>query len=403
MTNFEKWQFYTKNLESPQSFIDFGFYWLISACLQRRVWYYADEGALFVNLYGCFVGPPSVGKGLVIGRAKELLLYHRNERKPKIQANTGQEYPPLFPVGGDTITFEALLANMADNPVITPVSKEIFKTGVYLHTSYAFCLTELSSLFKKHKDDVIKFLIKAFDCEDYDNITKTAGQDRIRKMCLNFLAGTQFDFIRESYRTQLFGQGFASRVVWLFEHQPRFDKFHVSEKDVDMDAARWDLLQWIKRLYTVIGQLTYDQEVREWLEHWYITELVPKRNRATAKMQEYLGRKRVHLLKLAAAVHFSEKLDRIITLNDVQTAKTFLDTLEPNMAAGFALSGRNELHHFTIRMLHLIKHKATPKKFIILEFGMDITLDEIDTCLKELEMAYSVRVRIEQGEAVYYI
>jgi hypothetical protein len=292
---------------------------------------------------------------------------------------------------------------MGDNIVMTPVPKTIMPTGIYSHTSYSFCLTELSSLFKRHKEDVIKFLIKAYDCEDYDNTTKHMGIDRIRRMCLNFSAGTTIDFIKESYKAGLFGQGFASRTLWIFESKTRFDEFFVGEKDKDMEQARQDLLQWIKRLATLLGPLNLEDDTKDWLQNWYKTDLVPKRDAASAKMHEYYGRKRVNLLKLAAAVHFADNLSMTIPLSAILKALKLLESIEPNMAAGFNMSGRNELHQYTLRMLSYLKKNALKKSFIQLTFGMDMTLAEIDVCIKELELSYGVRSKIEKGEVIYYI
>lgn len=404
MTNLlEKWHIYTKHLESPQSYIDFGFYWLISSCLQRRVWYFEDEGALYTNLYITLVGPPATGKGLVLSRVKELLSYHKNEKKAKVITNAGQEFPPLFPVGSDATTFEALLQDMESKIVITPVDKSIISTGIYSHTSYAFCLTELSSLFKRNREDLSKFLIKAYDCEDYDNSTKHMGINRIRKMCLNFAAATQLEFIKEGYRNNLFGQGFVSRVLWIFENRTRFDKFHIGKKDAEMEAARKEILDWIKRLAGVLGQLTYNEEVSEWLEHWYATELVPKRDTASVKMQEYYGRKRVNLLKLAASVHFSHSLSYEITLPDFHKALDLLNSIETNMAFGFSASGRNELYQYTLKILQRLRKGAARKSILMLEFGMDITLDEFEMILKELEFAYGMKTKMEKGEVICYL
>ena len=46
MTNIEKWRHFLKDLESPDMFVDWGFYSMIATALQRRVWLYPDTFTL---------------------------------------------------------------------------------------------------------------------------------------------------------------------------------------------------------------------------------------------------------------------------------------------------------------------------------------------------------------------
>ncbi len=228
MTNYDRWRLLTKRLTSPDSWIDFGWWFIISSCLQRRVWLYGsgeDGGELYPNLYGCFVGPPGLGKGIVLTPIARILKYHKNEKTPLIQTNTGKEFQPLFPVGADSITFEELLCDVARSIRHLPT----VNGKVYAYTSYIFVLEELDSLFKRKTQDVIAFLKNAYDCKDYNYKTKHQGNDLLRKLCVSFIAGTQSDFLFEARKNNLFGQGFASRTLFLFEKQERFSAFHISE------------------------------------------------------------------------------------------------------------------------------------------------------------------------------
>src|SRR5574343_634447 len=234
MTNFERWRFFTKNLPSPDSWIDFGWYFLVSAALQRRVWYYDDVMPLYPNQYVVFVGPPGIGKGNILGPLAQILKFWKYEKGQLIKTSTGQELPPLFPVGADSITFEQLLADVGDSArrVVKPD-----KSGVYMHCSYAFILEELASLFKHKTADVIKFLQNAYDSKDYEYKTKHQGKDILRNICFSFIAGTQVDFLKEASESRIFGQGFASRTLFLFENVERFPAFHIAEFDKEQMLA----------------------------------------------------------------------------------------------------------------------------------------------------------------------
>ena len=63
---------------SPDSFVNFGWYYVVAAALQRRVWYGSLTGdPLFPNPYIVFVADAGAGKGLVLGKCNELLKHHR--------------------------------------------------------------------------------------------------------------------------------------------------------------------------------------------------------------------------------------------------------------------------------------------------------------------------------------
>lgn len=401
MTNYEKWLVYTKNLTSPQSWIDLTWYFVVSAALQRRVWLYSAEMPLFPNQYMLLVGPPGIGKGLVLTPAAELLKHHRYEKGAMVRTSIGSEYPPLFPMGADSITFEELIADVANSMRRIPT----VDNKVYAHCSYCFVLEEMSSLFKHKTSDVIKFLLNAYDCKEYEYKTKHQGKDLLRRLCFSFIAGAQPDFLKEASESKLFGQGFASRTLFIFESEERFSSFHISHFTEDQLQAKKDLLIWIKQLATLYGGATYSEDTGQWLEHWYNTEFLPARNRAPTKMRDYFARKKVIMLKLAMAIHFSETTSLTIPQDAFQKAIKLLDSLEPKMAAGLSFTGRNQLHLHGRQILQFIERKKTVgKREIILEFGADLDLSEIELCLSELELGYSVKKRIgSNNETLYYL
>ena len=402
MSNLDNWNLICSRLPSPQSYIDFGLYSMISAALQRRVWFYDPVMPVYPNQYIVFVGPPAIGKGLVLTKVEQLLRHHRYTRAGIVKTNTGDELPYLFPMGADSITFEQLLARLADS-----ARKHILPApeNYYMHTSFGFILQELSSLFKQKTEDVVKFLIKAYDCDQYDYETKTQRKDRIRKLCLNFLAATQLDFLKDAHRSGIFGQGFGSRTTFIFETKRRFDSFHISyEITAEEKKAHDDLLAWLLQLSKLYGQISYSEETKQWLEDWYVNTHVAREEKAHEKLKDYLGRKKVILLKLAAAIHFSENLTMTIPLTTFQRSIELLDNVEKNMEAGLAITGKNELHVYARRMLNYIKErKEVPKQDIILGFAADLDVDKIELCIRELEIGYGLRTRVKEGRIWYLL
>lgn len=382
---------------------------MINACLQRRVWYFgegeeSEGGRLFPNLYVVLVGPPGNGKGKILDKVSYFLKYHKYDKGTEITTNTGGEKQSLFAVGADSITFEELLEDIAN-------STRTFRQPdgkAYIHTSYAFALQELDSLFRKKADDIGRFLKNAYDCVPYDRKTKHSGQNLLRRLCLSLIAGTQFDFVREATSGQykIFGQGFSSRTLWIFEPGYTDDAFHISDLSEQQKEARDDLAKWISKLSLVYGELTYNDDARGFLEDWYKKKLHAQRAKASPKMQEYYARKKVMLLKMAAAVHFSDSLDMEISLMDFQRALVLLDSIEPAMEAGMnASGGKNELHNYAKDILEWITTKGgkATRREIILRFTADLSWEELEQCLRELEIGHGLRTKQENNEKIYYI
>ena len=109
MINIEKWREYLKDLESPNLFIDWGFYSMIATALQRRVWLYPDTFTLYPNLFTLLVGPPAAGKSRVIAQVSEFVKHPSLiKRVPKKKTNE-VEIVPFYPISADTITQEGLV------------------------------------------------------------------------------------------------------------------------------------------------------------------------------------------------------------------------------------------------------------------------------------------------------
>src|SRR3954470_16258668 len=81
LTNKQRFDLIVRDSPSPQSFKDFAFYFIISTCLQRRVWLGGFDpnvpGQRYPNTYTILVGPAGCGKGRIITPVMDLLKYWR--------------------------------------------------------------------------------------------------------------------------------------------------------------------------------------------------------------------------------------------------------------------------------------------------------------------------------------
>jgi len=407
MTNFERWQTYMAGIKSPQSFIDFGFYYLIGASLQRRVWCGPSHMPLFSNTFIGFVGEPGIGKGLVLNQVASFLKYHELE-VPNKQANvklnaddktsieifkeatamsdyqtaTGtkspaglKDAPRLIPVAADATTYEALVVALARSTrhlnfrELDPITgQNVLKTCI--HASICFCLPEAGSLFRRKTEDTVNFMLQTYDCGDYHYDAKTAGlKETIKNSCLNFLAGTTPNFMKKTFNADLLGEGFSSRCWFIFESQNRFETTRVPDLTPLQEQCKVELLAHIKKLTRLYGRIEFEDGAEEWLDNWWKTVHHGGGNgraNLSDKLKPYYSRKDIHVKKMAMIQILSEHAEddgnlkpiAKITIHSLKRAIETLAAVERKMHLALMFNGRNPLGELSNKIEGFLTRKG---------------------------------------------
>lgn len=396
MTNLEKWHFYNKDLVSPDIFIDWAFYSMITSCLQRRVWTNNLTDPLFSSLFVFLCGPPGAGKGRIIKEYNKVLRHWKREDEvqekpigiPSVEEMIKKEKPTLIPIGPESVTFEKLVSIMSKNgrSFFYQTSQGIKK--VFLHSSICFGLEELSSLLRKQTNDLVNFLLVAYDCGSYRYETMSRGEDRIHNMCLNLLAGTTPDFVKTIFDTSLIDQGFSSRSVFVYAGGNRFERLRGADRTSEQLQAYKEFLDHIKELGSVKGQCEFTKDAIDYLEYWWAHEAKgDKRINKAPKLDGYYSRKNITTQKLAMAVHYGEKTDMLVTLEEAKVALNVLSITEKPMHLAIKLRDKNinaasaeDLYNF------LIKAGPQSEKAIMIEFysAFKDGLDDLKKALNDL-------------------
>lgn len=420
LSNFEKWRDFTNGLISPDSYINFGWFYLVSAALQRRVFCGAKHKPIFPNPYTIFVGDPGIGKGLVITEVAKMLKYHKlsdpSERTTVVTGNNigqivnvdratieacaqadfyaangdnergpvaGKRYqatekPLLLPVAADATSYEALVMAMSRSLRMKNYNEYDEKLGrnitkIYTHSSLCFCLEEISSLFRSKSHDVANFLLTAYDCGDYKKDTKTQGTDRIQKCCLSFLGGTTPTFMRRTFNDGLLNEGFASRGWFIFEAKNRKTAMFIPELNDNQKQHEQDLLAHIKKLADLYGQVTYTPEAAIFLDGWW-QKAQTERPNISEKLLHYYARKQLHVQKLAMALHFSESLEMVIGIEECQRAIIMLSKVEKTMHHALVSKADNPYYNIGMKVIKYLEDSLEAKtmKELLARFWEDL-------------------------------
>ena len=417
---YDEWRFLNKDLISPDSFIDFGLYFMSSAALQRRVWFgSADElnvYRLFTNLYGIMVAPPSVGKSTLLWQISSIIKHHKLGVRPAefmSEVNISEQQTPggiygtniklaqeqasqaaqaadmklLIPCAPESVTAEELFRCMNSAMLAASYIDKDGKKKKDVFKSLAFLVEELSMLFKAAKETktLISFLLLAYDCKDFDHGTKTQGYDRIRKMCMNMLAGVQPGCLNDLSNSFLIGEGFASRTIFLFEYKPRRYRFGTIVFNAEQYDIKRKFIERMKVLNSLYGEIKFGQtETPEAFEilRKHIEDVVPYTPaNSHPVLAHYYGRKGIHVTKLAAAIHFSYSNELTIFPEDAQFALDILADLEIRMHHALTYS-KNPLASVAKKvLLFLQQHGPTTKQDLLVHFYDDVRLSELDEIL----------------------
>lgn len=335
----------------------------------------------FPNIYCILVGAPGIGKGLVIREVSDCLKHWKKTDKLLSDTNLDEEQkqtllaiqeadmkaaqnaefqgkskgaeiikPLLFPVAADATTYEALVQAVADSydrvnyPKQTTEGK--LTLGIYGHSSLCFSLQELASLLRKRTDDTVNYLLGLYDCPlDYEYVTKTKGKDRVRRGCLNLLAGTTPSFMQSTFDDKLADEGFNSRVFYIFAQKNRKNQMWIPPLTEDQNQCKKAILDHILKLSRLYGNVQISPETALWLQEWWDNQEKNKhlRSNKSLKLNPYYSRKNIHVMKVAMAVHFGESVEMTIPLEAFQKAIAILAKEELNMHLAIIIESDNPL------------------------------------------------------------
>jgi hypothetical protein len=248
---------------------------------------------------------------------------------------------------------------MASNPRAFwyHLPEEPDKKRFYYHTSMTICLPEMASLFRKHMEDLVNFLLQTYDCGDYDRATHIRGEEKIQNCCMNIIAGTTPSFLRRIFNSELVDQGFASRGMWIYGKENRFNRAKPPTFDEDMVAAHGDLLKHIKSVANLFGECRLSSDADKFIEHWAENIVPNQRAKVTDERQlNYISRKEVLVQKLAMTKHYGESTEKIIEKSSCEWAVEAVERIYKNMLQCFQSEGKNPLDDVTQAILRFIRN-----------------------------------------------
>lgn len=326
--HFQLWKQHTASYPTNDRFVTFGWLFMISAALQRRVWIGSEMKAIFPNNYFLFVAPPGVGKSLITDDIR--LMYELQTEAGIVgtdvgAANTGKL---LFPISADSTSFESFVEFTAQScrPYRFPKGEK----PTYFYCSPAFILDEAASIFNKDAQNMATFLLQGWTCSRrYTRRTIGRGEDSIQNLCVNLVGGIQPGKLAELSKMAIVDNGFARRCIMIYGHENRFRRAFI-EHHAGVSTNFAKLAKHVRSLAKLYGEVTITPEARAWMVEQFETNHTRIINKNKC-LEHYYPSKHLHVQKLAMAIHFSDSTELVVGLDAFITAKALLDEIEPDM------------------------------------------------------------------------
>jgi len=416
MSLYEDWCLYTKDVQSPQPFVDAAFYFMIGAALQRRVWFGdLDFHAVFPNQYIAFIGPASAGKSLITSPMKELLELPADIKPPEddlaaellgedAETNRVGARQPLIYIAPNSTTFEQFTQETSRVAYLHRYIDAAGRRKAYHHSSLVFILDELTSIFKKNAEQLSDFLLEAYNGgRKYVRKLKHSDTDFCTNMCISLLGNTTLGKFQSLQNQDILSDGFMARTIIVYGVEKRFHLYSIPPLSEEQKAAKARLQSYIRQLTTLYGPVVLNDEAKEYIHYHF--ELHPRliQTNKHPMLDEYYGRKNLHHQKILFAVHFARTTDMVITREDAEAATAHLAKLEKDMHIPFVGMGRNESAKLTEDIFRFIKttQKVTKKSLFVRFYQSLKTPDELNRVLDDLITMDRIG-RVKDNNIEYY-
>lgn len=334
---------YASKMDSPAILTKWAAISCVAGVLERKVWIRTGKGNLYPNMYVVFVAPPGIGKTVLTSTVFDFWSAMPNQH--------------IAPASVTTASLIDALDN-AERRINRP--KE--DPNIVEFNSLKISNDELGVLLPAYDNAFMNTLTHLYDGKMYSE-TRRSRETGIEmpNPQLHILAATTPSYLSGMLPEGAWDQGFLSRTLLVYAGaQVKGDLFAESETDAEMEK---DLISDLKEIGSLYGKVTFDPEVADALNRWHKADGPPTPTHP--KLQHYLTRRTVHLLKLCVVSSVMRDNKKIITMEDYGRALDWLIEMEsfiPDIFKAMTNGGDSEVMkecwHFVYTLY--MKHKQQP-------------------------------------------
>ena len=333
---FDMYLRYTHEQEAPVVFHRWTALSIVSAMLGRRCWMDRGFYILYPNQYIILVGTS--------GKVKKDTAADIGMAFLKSCPNC----PNFFPGKTTGSALLGLLNGMG--------KKKAPETGEPLDASIFIVCPEFSAFTGEQpmSNEIIRQLTALYKCQDlFPYVTRAHGEERLRNICINMLAGSNVKYLREAIPESAVGGGFMARMMVVFSEatKPRNDNPKLPS---DHKQIREAIVNDLSDIGTLSGPFWADPDAIEFLGTWY-------RNDPALNYDEddplgpFLERKLDHIWKVGMALSAVDSDDMVISLDQARRAKEYVDQMEYGARTVTGRVEATEISSTVLRIFRIIQ------------------------------------------------
>lgn len=307
---------YADQLYAPLIFRKWAAISIISGALERKVWAFTRGSNLYPNTYILLVGPPGVGKGLLLGEVNRFWYY--------LQADN----PAEFFIAPVSVTKSSLVDALAEatRKILRPTEIPAFVE----FNSLQAAIPEFSDFAPMYDPALMSILQSLYDCNDFPFTERRRTKDLNIKVAapqLSIIGGTTPSYLNTFMPDGAWDQGFISRTIMAFSGE--ILPVQLFAPQVNREELREDLKQDLRIIHQLFGRVDWTLEAATAIQTWVNNGEGPLPEHR--RLLHYNTRRKAHLIKLCIIATASRGNDLTVTLEDFQTGLDWLIEVEFHM------------------------------------------------------------------------
>lgn len=281
----------------------------LAGAMERKVWAKVFKRTLYPNLYALLVGGPGIGKTDALRTTIEFW-----------------EQLPELHVAPSSVSRASLIDSLvlAERTVLRPTEAQPFTKFNSLQVG----ATEFGTFLAAYDTEFLSTLNDLYDNVRYKEAKRHMKNPIIMPAPqLNIIAGTTPAWLGGTLPETAWAEGFSSRTILIYSGERiKTDPFNEDVRDAELEAS---LLKDLIDIHGLFGQMAFEPEVYEAYRAWYYNDCPPIPEHP--KLEHYLPRRHIHLLKIAMVMSVSRASDYVIRMSDYQNALDLLFDTEAYM------------------------------------------------------------------------
>ena len=377
---------FTSGQETPDTFYIFSGLALISAVLNRDVKMDKAYFDLYPNMYIILIaGTSKCHKSQSIGITTSFLDEVRNPPRKFAQK----------------ITNERLIQFLSENIEVTDMQQGM----VEAKASGLIAADELSSFLGKNAMDtgIITTLTDLYGAQKHwEYQTKGSGTDVLNNVYITFLGASTAKWLRSAIPQEAVGGGFISRCLFVYQEEPkRLIPFPEDEIPDNFEEIKERLVHDLNHIAEMKGVFELTKEAKAWYKDWYVKNA---KWLSQTHNEDFFSRWDTFMFKIGMVVSAARNDELIVTVNDLQMADAYLQSVKENMNPVLNTLTTAESELPTAKVLELIerRNKVTHESLMRMTKHI-VNADGLQMIVQTLEESGEIEVVLRQGQPKTYI